>query len=661
MKKTNYSQKIISYFVICCLSFSSFLYYFPGTKALSAPGDLLIEIHSPQEEATFESAKAEFAGLISSEGTPPESLTFNIYELQEEPAEPVAITNEGQLDLVYKERYAEWSFSKEFADGQHTILLVLEDESSNKAEILHTFTVQATVAPSPVQEEPAADAVHEPATAVTEEEATTVPEKEAAAEDKEAGAETGLGTIPETTAGTEEEKDETNEQTVQVPRPYALEMNILPNGESDRSRSMPAEDMTGVPADSSIEVLVKESGTLTFPEESLILLSPAGKPIASKERAFGLLPVKKDGIYRIVFTPTEMLDFSTTYYVFINPAITNDGKGRIFQRFFKFTTAPKVPSHEIHGNFSNNTNSCANCHSTHNGNDPKLLGGKYGADTAKNLCMACHDGTGGAPMPDHADASNQHFAYSGGLEATYSCTTCHNPHTGWDKDNPNKLTNHPATAYKKQGTATGIAADFSLCLQCHNGSKAADISKYYKESALLEESGHNIAAEDGTPLNGQLACADCHETHGSNNLKMLKENLGNAPVADKNKYKTTGTGWTIQNEQSFCLKCHDGGTELYGKKAAYNKELKEHQDESASCSSCHGTGSDAKEQMRSAAHAPKKLKLEPVIDQESDAGIPGEATGQETEIKSESTEAETQTQTPTEPEQAKDAQAAVGP
>lgn len=30
-------------------------------------------------------------------------------------------------------------------------------------------------------------------------------------------------------------------------------------------------------------------------------------------------------------------------------------------------------THKTHGNFQNNTNSCANCHSTHNGEDSALL------------------------------------------------------------------------------------------------------------------------------------------------------------------------------------------------------------------------------------------------------------------------------------------------
>jgi predicted CXXCH cytochrome family protein len=369
--------------------------------------------------------------------------------------------------------------------------------------------------------------------------------------------------------------------------------------------------MTGVPVDAAIEMVIKENGTLNFTtEEPLIITSTSGTSILSKEVATGIAPEKTNDQYRVIFTPTESLEYSTTYYVFVNPAITNDQNGRIYQRYLKFTTEPRVPSHDIHGNFGNNTNACANCHSTHTAKGEKLLGGKYGGETANNLCLTCHDGTNGAPMAEHYNAKNQHLDFEKDIESTFSCTSCHNPHTSWTDENPNKLKGHPETAYKKQGTAKGVSTDFSLCLQCHDGGKAVNIKKYYEEETLLAESGHKITAEDGTSLNGQLTCADCHETHGSDNLQLLKENLGNAPLADEDKFKTVGTEWTVENERNFCLKCHNGNTELYGKNPVFNEKTESHQDIAKSCSSCHGTGEDIKEQMRSAAHAPKKIIVE---------------------------------------------------
>lgn len=526
----------------------------------------------------------EFTGRISDDLTPPEKLNFKVYQKLADSEVPLEITSTGEFELVNTSS-GEWIYTRPFSEGNHTLLFTLDDEDTNRSEVQLTFSVEPSGNIDSINPEPGG----------MEQEAE----------------ESGQTGEPEQSSSTEIEPESTAEAVTEiapVPRPYIVSLNIMPNGVSNPEDYLQAEDMTGVPVDSSIEIIVKESGTLNLTGEPLIITSDTRATLKSTEVADDVIPGKTDGEYRITFTPTETLEYSTTYYVFVNPAITNDQNGRIYQRFLKFTTAPQVPSHEIHGNFGNNTNSCANCHSTHNGNDPKLLGGKYGGETAKNLCMSCHDGTNGAPIPDHYNAANQHFNYTDGLEATYSCTSCHNPHTGWTEENPNKLKNHPENTYKKQGTATGISTDFSLCFQCHNGNgTAVDIEKYYKDETLLADSGHKITAEDGTSLNGQLTCADCHETHGSDNLKLLKGNLGNAPLAAGDQFKTVGTEWTVDNERNFCLKCHNGNTELYGKNPIYNAEADNHQDTTKSCSSCHGSGEDIREQMRSAAHAPKKL------------------------------------------------------
>ena len=50
-----------------------------------------------------------------------------------------------------------------------------------------------------------------------------------------------------------------------------------------------------------------------------------------------------------------------------------------------------IGTQKTHGNFQNNTNACANCHSVHNGQTDMLL--MKSGD--KELCMTCHDGTMG--------------------------------------------------------------------------------------------------------------------------------------------------------------------------------------------------------------------------------------------------------------------------
>ncbi|MCQ6278713.1 cytochrome c3 family protein [Bacillus sp. EB600] len=110
-----------------------------------------------------------------------------------------------------------------------------------------------------------------------------------------------------------------------------------------------------------------------------------------------------------------------------------------------------------HGNFQNNTNSCANCHSTHNGETSTLLMKSSGSE----LCMSCHDGTLGfynvkeaseagimysqdtSASMHHVDSELQVSAAPGAQAtevdtngsslkntetATFECSSCHNPH-----------------------------------------------------------------------------------------------------------------------------------------------------------------------------------------------------------------------------------------
>ncbi|WML54728.1 cytochrome c3 family protein [Neobacillus sp. PS3-12] len=114
-------------------------------------------------------------------------------------------------------------------------------------------------------------------------------------------------------------------------------------------------------------------------------------------------------------------------------------------------------SQRTHGNFQNNTNSCSNCHSVHNGETDTLLM-KSGAS---ELCMSCHDGTLGfydvttaseagimfsqdqsASMHQVESHLNENAApgstgtvnttngatLKNTSTATFECSSCHNPH-----------------------------------------------------------------------------------------------------------------------------------------------------------------------------------------------------------------------------------------
>lgn len=291
--------------------------------------------------------------------------------------------------------------------------------------------------------------------------------------------------------------------------------------------------------------------------------------------------------------------------------------------------------------------------------------------SSESYCMACHDGTmNNAPIIDKIDTTSHHTS---DLKEAASCTSCHNPHLEWTESNQNLLKDHliythtpadvgkkqrsgealtngtltidsldqpcdschgsneinrsvpadsyKALSYKKAASALG-KEDYSLCLRCHNTAKKAidptlaDIDQYYNDPA----SGHYFSLDggpvqpDGSPLNGPIPCADCHETHGSNNIKMLRATLGNVQTADQ--FTTSAPAWNAADERSFCLKCHnnDPKTAIYGQVGIFKEQNNSQQPiaghqpgDTQACYSCHGTGTTDSEKALSSAHAPKKL------------------------------------------------------
>ncbi|MDQ1000831.1 putative CXXCH cytochrome family protein [Neobacillus niacini] len=211
------------------------------------------------------------------------------------------------------------------------------------------------------------------------------------------------------------------------------------------------------------------------------------------------------------------------------------------------------------------------------------------------------------------------------------CESCH------DSELYEKLSN-PAVEnrlfhYNKSSKSIGIYEDYNLCLRCHNQefkNKYEGIpviagyynnltettrKQYEQENGTLYSerdiskqeksfSGHIIKAQDGSPLAGHLPCAECHDTHGSNNIKQLKTQIGHE---NPKPYNATTGDWDSIKERDFCIKCHNGETAVYGITGVLNKTVKGHEDGNKSaCSSCHGGTGTVIEQARRAAHAPIK-------------------------------------------------------
>jgi hypothetical protein len=577
MKRKNSKRKLFSYFVIWSVLLSSLLLYSPDNIALSATGVPEIKIFTPDEGSVVDVSKVEFTGRISDDSTSPDKLSIKVVEQLSNSDKPIDITSEGKLAITNKGDYGEFTFSKDFNEGMHTLSFAVLNEAGSSNEITKTFTIIK---------------------------ATAEQTKNSPVATGNVKAKTMLSSAMET--GT---------------RPYIVEMNLIPPNANDKSNYLPAEDMTQVPLNDQIQIVVRSAEALT--SQPLIMVSSnKGKIIEGKiEESTQLANNIVDYVY--TFTPSLQLDPSTTYYVYLKTDITNDPGKNILPRFFKFTTININHLDDIHGNYQNNTNACAYCHSAHNGKNAQLEGGQYGA-AADNYCMVCHDGTNGSPMTDKYNTVNNHAVHIGSnLTTSDSCTSCHNPHVPWTKENPNRLkginvtdasgSHYQPYTYKKASTAEGKAEDFTLCLSCHNGTSASNIEQYYKPGTKFSESGHNIQAttDSGGSLIGQLPCAECHETHGSNNIKMVREELGNVKLADSDKFKTSGDTWTESDERQFCLKCHNNTTNIYGKTGTLNLKdqagdpITGHQkDDNQGCSTCHGGAANS---FIEAAHSPKKL------------------------------------------------------
>jgi len=577
--------------VIWSVIFGSLLSYSPNTHVLSATGVPEITMISPVGELVFDVSRVEFNGKISDDLTTSDKLLVKVFEHTTDNLQPIDITNQGLLTLTPKDQSAEFSYSKEFSEGDHKIYFIVTDEDGLSSNLEQSFTIQSSIT----------DQDTETTEQIVNSETITVKSPQG-----------DLGSL-----ATLENTETINTLAIEIGmRPYLANMYLIPKDSEAQYEPgnvpetfLPAEDMTRVPLD--YKVLLDIRSVSVFNPLQPIITFFGGS--TGKEKLVKTVTLE-EGItsYIYTFTPDdENLDTAKSYFVYLNP-------NEIVPRFLKFTTVSnnyesyQFESNQgnierekdyIHGPYSVVTSTCSFCHSTHNGASEFLESNNIKPET-NNLCMACHDGTNGSPKLDSTYASNKHSK-----NPDVSCSSCHDPHNPGTKDNPNSL----HSDYNKASIATGKENDASLCFTCHNVDKNKNIKQYYTNESYVNQSGHNITAtvDSGSKLNGQIPCSECHETHGSNNIKMLRGNLGNIKINDsQNIYESKSENWNAAEERSFCLKCHNNSTSIYGKtstfkdKSAAGEPISGHQPgEEQSCASCHGGASQS---YMEAAHAPKK-------------------------------------------------------
>ncbi len=269
----------------------------------------------------------------------------------------------------------------------------------------------------------------------------------------------------------------------------------------------------------------------------------------------------------------------TSYYRFAVSAVNADGESEKVagdQAFMHGATVKSdgtIGTHRTHGDFQNNTNSCANCHSTHTGKDERLL--KY-TNGEYEMCMSCHDGTlgfynvlsqgeGAGTFNDTHESASMHNVKSDAVigqapgastavtsTLTLECSSCHNPH---GSVNDRLL---------KETISTQTSADGKT----HTAVKwSSTVDKGTKAIAL-----------DLTP---DPAYAEFNASTGANGLKIMK---------------STGPkdGTNAQNYAQFCGACHDNyktsRTTAYTNKndgQSYHTHNAATSSAGRNCASCH--------------------------------------------------------------------------
>jgi predicted CXXCH cytochrome family protein len=249
----------------------------------------------------------------------------------------------------------------------------------------------------------------------------------------------------------------------------------------------------------------------------------------------------------------------------------------------------QINAHKTHGNFQNNTNACANCHSTHNGSNARLVKFK---NADQDMCMTCHDGTMGFYNVNKASVNPNGNVDGAGVFSTLDKTNSDNSVSMHNVSSGMKLNAAPGAVNNKD------TSDFT-CSSCHNPHGSVN-------DRLLKE---NVVG--GVPF--AYTGSGATKTPIVNGNKTINLNLTADPAFAAINASTTNSGLKITTSDGpvgntdktyyaqFCAACHDdyaasrsAGRPNNANKAAGNVNhdfLYTHTSNSTSqgrnCSSCH--------------------------------------------------------------------------
>jgi predicted CXXCH cytochrome family protein len=208
---------------------------------------------------------------------------------------------------------------------------------------------------------------------------------------------------------------------------------------------------------------------------------------------------------------------------------------------------------------------CSSCHNPHTSNHEYLARDEIGT-----LCKSCHKGKKGS-----FDKKYSHLPFEEG-----ECLKCHSPHSS---KNPKLLT----------------AKGEQLCFGCHADkemfSKKNRHDPAKKGNCLSCHSHHTSDYEELVEKSPEQICVTCHTVchnpHGSNRSKLIKEN-SHKPFADKkctqchNPAKSADPLSMKSNNMSVCITCHPSVKDCHSPHASDEAHLKKAKEKKI-CTACH--------------------------------------------------------------------------
>jgi len=354
----------------------------------------------------------------------------------------------------------------------------------------------------------------------------------------------------------------------------------------------PANGATGVPVNGFVTIVFSEPMDPSTLTNDKVQIRIGATPISAET------VVLSSDRTRVYVYPDAMMDISTVYTVWISGAVTDlAGNPLGSASTTTFTTA--ATGITAHGGYTTAKNLCRNCHSVHGAATRAATGGGklFPAATEKQVCYACHDGTGSSYNVKTADnvspfswdfrenpigttvMTSSHpvaraMTYSWvnatttNTGVTMRCSNCHNAHnmTG---TGARFLVNKKVDPSFSGAYVVNTGKDF--CWTCHNTTAAtsagyissaswnASTGSDHKTYYPTTDAGHNkttgaviMTNNQRVPSKQNIACKGCHSEHGSSNSKLIAEQVNGAAITF-NSATVTGYNTTYN---PLCFRCH---------------------------------------------------------------------------------------------------------